>query len=60
MDCAETDQPFAEPGLFSIRPDGDLHFREISSAPFCRPDLEMLKMGIDIIQEKNYPARGTG
>lgn len=60
MDNTETDQPFAEPGLFLIRPDGGLHFSEISSAPFCRPDLEMLKMGIDIIQEKDYPARGNG
>ncbi len=60
LDDAETDQPFAEPGLFFIRPDGGLHFAEVSSAPFCRPDLEILKMGIGIIQEKDYPARGTG
>ena len=60
LDSTETDQPFAEPGLFFIRPDGGLHFGEISSAPFCRPDLEMLKMGIGIIQEKDYPARGIG
>lgn len=60
LDSAETDQPFAEPGLFFIRPDGGLHFAEISSAPFCRPDLEMIKMGISIIQEKAYPSRGTG
>lgn len=57
---AETDQPFAEPGLFFIRPDGGLHFAEISSAPFCRPDLEMIRMGVGVIQEKDYPARGTG
>ena len=60
LDSTETDQPFAEPGLFFIRPDGGLHFVEVSSAPFCRPDLEMIKMGIGIIQEKDYPARGTG
>lgn len=60
LDITETDQPFAEPGLFFIRPDGALHFVETSSAPFCRPDLEMIKMGIGIIQEKDYPARGTG
>lgn len=60
LDSAETDRPFAEPGLFFIRPDGGLHFAEISSAPFCRPDLEMIKMGIGIIQEKNYPPRGKG
>ncbi|HEY9136566.1 MAG TPA: peroxiredoxin-like family protein [Pseudomonadales bacterium] len=60
MDSTETDQPFAEPGLFFIRPDGGLHFAEVSSAPFCRPDLEMIKMGIGFIQDKDYPARGTG
>ncbi|MFN2327911.1 MAG: redoxin domain-containing protein [Chromatocurvus sp.] len=57
---AETDKLFAEPGLFLIRPDGGLHFVEISSAPFCRPDLAMIKMGVGVIQNKDYPARGTG
>ncbi len=60
LDSTETDQPFAEPGLFFIRPDGGLHFAEISSAPFCRPNLEMIKMGIATIQDKNYPPRGIG
>jgi peroxiredoxin len=60
MDSTETDQPFAEPAMFFIRPDGGLHFAEVASAPFCRPDLEMIKTGVGIIQEKDYPARGTG
>ncbi len=60
LDSAETDRPFAEPGMFFIRPDGGLHFSEVTSVPFCRPDLEMIKMGIGVIQEKDYPARGTG
>ncbi|WP_341937411.1 peroxiredoxin-like family protein [Marinimicrobium sp. C2-29] len=60
MDSTETDRPFAEPGLFFIRPDGRLHFCEISSVPFCRPDLEMIKMGVSTIQEKDYPPRGMG
>jgi len=60
LSSAETDQPFAEPGLFFIRPDGGLHFGEVASAPFCRPDLEMIKMGIGFIQKKDYPARGIG
>ncbi|MGJ7462458.1 peroxiredoxin-like family protein [Halomonas sp. MA07-2] len=60
LDEAETDQSFAEPGLFFLRPDGRLHFAEISSAPFCRPDLETIKKGIGIIQEKDYPPRGIG
>ncbi len=60
LDSAETDRPFAEPGMFFIRPDGGLHFSEVASVPFCRPDLEMIKMGIGVIQEKDYPARGVG
>lgn len=60
LDDAETDKPFAEPGLFFIRPDGGLHFAEISSAPFCRPDLELLKKGIGFIQDNGYPPRGLG
>lgn len=60
MDSTETDQPFAEPGMFFIRPDGGLHFAEVASAPFCRPDLEMIKAGVGVIQENDYPARGTG
>lgn len=60
LNSKETDQPFAEPGLFLIRPDGGLHFAEVASAPFCRPDLDIIKMGIAHIQEKDYPARGLG
>ncbi|PLW82012.1 thioredoxin peroxidase [Kineobactrum sediminis] len=60
LDSAETDQPFAEPGLFLIRPDGGLHVSEVSSAPFCRPDLEFIKMGVNYVVEKDYPPRGIG
>lgn len=60
LDSTETDQPFAEPGLFLIRPDGGLHVAEVSSAPFCRPDLAFIKMGVEYVVEKNYPPRGVG
>lgn len=60
LDSTETDQPFAEPGLFLIRPDGGLHVSDVSSAPFCRPDLEFIKMGVSYVVEKGYPPRGTG
>ncbi len=60
LDSTETDQPFAEPGLFLIRPDGGLHVSEVSSAPFCRPDLEIIKMGLNYVVEKDYPPRGVG
>lgn len=56
----ETDAPFAEPGVFFVRSDGSLHFSDVASAPFCRPDLEMIKKGVGYISEKGYPPRGTG
>ncbi|MFO7553351.1 MAG: peroxiredoxin-like family protein [Haliea sp.] len=56
----ETDAPFAEPGVFFVRPDGSLHFSDVASAPFCRPDLEMIRKGVGYISEKGYPPRGTG
>lgn len=55
----ETDRPFAEPGLFVINPAGQLQIIDISNAPFSRPDLENILMGIKLIQERNYPIRGT-
>ena len=55
----ETDRPFAEPGLFVINPEGKVQIVEISNAPFARPDLAGILHGIKIIQERNYPIRGT-
>lgn len=50
---------FAEPGLFLVKPDGTLYLAEMSSAPFIRPDLDLLLSRIDVIREKDYPPRGT-
>lgn len=57
----ETDRPFAEPGLFVINTEGKLQVTDISNAPFARPDLNSLKMGLGFIRnpENNYPIRGT-
>lgn len=55
----ETDRPFAEPGLFVVNPEGKVQIVEISNAPFARPDLGGILNGIKIIQERNYPIRGT-
>lgn len=57
----ETDHPFAEPGLFVINGEGKLHIADISNAPFARPDLKSLIMGLGFIKnpENNYPIRGT-
>lgn len=57
----ETDHLFAEPGLFVINSEGKIQLIDISNAPFCRPDLSALVMGIKFIRDpKNqYPIRGT-
>jgi peroxiredoxin len=55
----ETDRPFAEPGLFVVNPEGKVQIIDISNAPFARPDLATVLMGIKLVQEKNYPIRGT-
>ena len=55
----ETDRPFAEPGLFLVNPEGQAQVVDISNAPFSRPDLGAILNGLKIIQERNYPIRGT-
>ena len=55
----ETDQPFPEPGLFVVNPDGKAQIIDISNAPFARPDLSAILAGVKFIREKNYPIRGT-
>lgn len=57
----ETDRPFSEPGLFVINTDGLLQVVDISNAPFARPDLGSLAMGLGFIRnpDNNYPIRGT-
>ena len=49
---------FSEPGLFLIRPDGELYYSAINSMPFGRPDLNDLLQSIDFILKEDYPARG--
>lgn len=56
----ETDRPFAEPGTYLVNPDGAIQIVDISNAPFSRPDLAGLLRGIGIIQDNDYPIRGTG
>ena len=57
----ETDHNFAEPGLFVVNQDGNLHVVDISNNPFVRPELESLVSGLEWIRnpENNYPIRGT-
>jgi hypothetical protein len=55
----ETDQPFAEPGVFVVNADGNIQILDISNAPFARPDLEGLLKGIKFVRDNDYPIRGT-
>ncbi|MEM8664809.1 MAG: peroxiredoxin-like family protein [Pseudomonadota bacterium] len=50
---------FAEPGLFWVRPSGELYLIDISNMPFARPDLEGLLGKVGFVVEKGYPARGS-
>ena len=55
----ETDREFAEPGLFVVNPSGDVQIVDVSNAPFSRPDIAGVIRGIGLIQERDYPIRGT-
>ena len=56
---AETDRPFAEPGLFVINGAGTIQMVDVSNAPFLRPDLDKVLGGITFIRANDYPIRGT-
>ncbi|TYK67077.1 peroxiredoxin-like family protein [Colwellia echini] len=57
----ETDRVFAEPGMFILNENDELHIIDISNAPFSRPDLDGVVDGIKFIRnpENKYPIRGT-
>jgi peroxiredoxin len=54
----EEPEMFAEPGIFMVRPDGTLYFATTQTMPFARPRFEDIVKALDIVIEKNYPARG--
>jgi peroxiredoxin len=54
----ETNQ-FAEPGLFWVRPNGQLYLIDISNMPWSRPDVEFLLSKVEFAVNNSYPARGT-
>lgn len=56
---AETNDRFAEPGTFAIRPDGTLMLVDISNGPASRPDLDELLDGMRFNIENDRPVRGT-
>lgn len=56
----ETDHPFAEPALFVVNQQGNVHVVDYSNNPFVRPDLATLVSGLSWIRDpkNNYPIRG--
>ncbi|MET4082918.1 peroxiredoxin [Pedobacter sp. UYP30] len=55
----ESEPPvFAEPGLFLVKPDGELYYSSIQSMPFGRPKLREMLGAVDFVLEHKYPARG--
>lgn len=57
----ETDRPFAEPALIVANSENCAQIVDISNAPFARPELKTILMGLTFIRnpENNYPIRGT-
>lgn len=49
---------FSEPGLFLVRPDGTLYASSVSTMPFARPHFGEVLKALEMIIEKDYPARG--
>jgi len=54
---AESNRPFAEPGLFIINEKKQTQIIDISNIAFGRPELKTLLRGFK--PENNYPIRGT-
>ncbi|RED53775.1 peroxiredoxin-like family protein [Aestuariispira insulae] len=49
---------FSEPGLFLVRPDGELYFGTVQTMPFARPNFAEILGAIDFVLANNYPGRG--
>jgi alkyl hydroperoxide reductase subunit AhpC len=54
------DEPeiFSEPGLFVVRPGGELYAASIQTMPFTRPGIDELIAGFRYIVANDYPGRG--
>jgi peroxiredoxin len=55
----ETDNRFAEPAVFCLRPDATVQIVSLSNGPSARPDLAELLDGMIFTIEHGKPARGT-
>ena len=54
----EEPEQFVEPGLFIVRPNGELYASMIQTMPFARPHFDEILKALDFIVDKDYPARG--
>lgn len=50
---------FSEPAQFLINGDGNIHAVWIQSVPFARPSVDDILHVVDVIDEEDYPPRGT-
>lgn len=57
---AGVDEPnrFCEPGVFFIKPSGELYGSIINTFPFARPRIKDLLSALETIKEKDYAPRG--
>lgn len=49
---------FTEPGLFLVRPNGQLYFATVQTMPFTRPDFGQVLRAVEYAVSNEYPARG--
>ena len=49
---------FLEPGLFLVRPNGQLYFATVQTMPFASPAFKGILDAIDFVVANNYPGRG--
>ncbi|MEM6900123.1 MAG: redoxin domain-containing protein [Pseudomonadota bacterium] len=54
-----TPPKYSEPGLFLIRPDGELFYASIQSSPFGRSSLDEIRAAIEFARKTDYPSRGS-
>lgn len=59
ISAAEADGNFAEPGVYLVKPSGQVQIVAISNGPAARPDLSVLLDGARFNITNDRPTRGT-
>lgn len=49
---------FIEPGIFMIRPNGELYWSSVQTMPFARPHFAEILGALDFVIANDYPGRG--